>query len=91
MKKKLLKQFIKEHEIEYHQAQNDDGEEDVILFVRYSALDDWANVLGSYLLDEGGLPCIMKDGYICYWMNSILDSWGIEMPKFLKKHWLIES
>lgn len=62
--------------IEYH-WHNDD----VILMVNNHLLNDWNKLLGIHILDEDGLPCVMKDGYFCFEMKEICDFFEIEMKE----------
>ena len=75
-----LYKFIKENAIEY----NEFGD-DIILFVNYYLLDEWTKLLGSSILDDDGLSCTMKEGYICFEMKHICDSHGINMEEVFGK------
>ena len=72
--------FIYENKIEYHWHTNDTSKErDVIFFISYSQIDDFANLLTSFDFDDEGIICYMKDGYFAFWAFDILESHGIEL------------
>ncbi len=76
-----LYKFIEKNSIEYHWH---DG--DVILFVENFHIDKWNRLLGSHILDEDGLKCVMKDGYFCFDMKYICDCFDIELTEIFEKH-----
>jgi hypothetical protein len=74
MKAIELYKFVNNNNIEYHW--NDD---DVILFVNDYDISEWNKLLGSHILDDSGLSCIMKDGYFCFKMKDICEYFDIEL------------
>jgi hypothetical protein len=71
-----LYKFIKENDIEYHWIEEG---EDVILFVNNRDLPEWNTLLGYHILDEEGLKCTMKDGYLCFEMKDICEHFDIKL------------
>ncbi len=69
--------FMEENNLEYH-WHNRDGNEDVLLFVNTRNIEEFNKLLGSSIMDEEGINCIMKDGYFCFWMKDICEYFGIE-------------
>jgi hypothetical protein len=79
-----LYKFIEENGIEYHWFNENTN---VIIFVNHYLLPDWNKLLGIHILDEEGIVCRMKDGYMCFEMNEICDYFGIEISNvFLKEN-----
>lgn len=76
--------FITENEIEYHWHEHD-GKQDVIFFVEYRNIEDFAKILTTFDFDEDGVECHMKDGYFCFWADDILAGHGIELEEIFKK------
>jgi len=77
-----LYKFIEEYSIEWHWL---NGDTDVILFVNNCLLPHWNRLLGTHILDDEGIICRMKDGYMCFEMNEICENFGIEMENIFKK------
>ena len=73
-----LYKFITETNCEYHNYDNN-GTPDIILFVNMHFIERFNKLLGSGILDEGGIECVMKDGYICFRMKDICEYFDIEM------------
>ena len=76
MKALDLYKFVNINHVEYHWH-----DEDVVMFVNNMDIDEWNKLLGCNILDEEGLPCIMKDGYFVYHMKDICDHFDIEMSE----------
>ena len=53
----------------------------VILFINDSDLSAWNELLGSHILDDEGLQCRMKDGYLCFMMKDICEHFDIELSE----------
>lgn len=75
-----LYKFIQDNNIEWHRNEND-GKDDVIIFVMIYQIKEFKELLSSTILDEGGIECRMLDGYFAFWMNDICDHYGIDMNK----------
>ncbi len=75
-----LYKFINDNEIEYHWH-----DEDVIIFINFYLLDEFAKLLGYGMFDEEGITCVLKDKYICIWMYSICENSDIELINIFKK------
>jgi hypothetical protein len=73
-----LCKFVKVNNIEYHWIEKG---EDVILFVNNCDLPKWNKLLGDHILDEEGLKCTMKYGYLCFEMKNICEYFNIELSK----------
>jgi len=67
-----LHKFVTDHNLEYHWI-NDD----VILFVDVWLCNEWIELLGSNIMDEEGIECVMKYKYFCFHMKEICDNFGI--------------
>ncbi len=74
-----LYKFVHDNDIEYHCTHADDSE--IILFVNNYLLDEWSKILGTGILDEEGIECVMKEGYFCFEMKEICDHFGIDIKK----------
>jgi hypothetical protein len=78
-----LYKFIEENSIEWHWHEH---ENDVLIFIMSYHLYDWFQLMkGHSLLDEGGIECIMKDGYLCVWMRNICEYSDIEIEEVFEK------
>ena len=81
MKELDLYKFVKDKGIEYHWHDND-----VIIFITHYHIKELMNLLGNRYLTDRETECILKDGYICLWMQDICDYHDIDMEKiFIKK------
>jgi len=69
--------FCEENNLEYSWLDRD-GKQDVLLFVNNYCIDEFNKLLGSSILDEDGIKCVMKYGYFCFWMTDICEYFGIE-------------
>jgi len=79
-----LYKFITENNIEWHPA-NNDGVEDIIMFVNLYHMQAFSQILGPNIVDEDGVYCILKQGYLCFWMNDICDYFDIKVDNVFKK------
>ena len=84
MKKIDFYKFICENGIEYHWHDRN-GQQDVIFFVEYWRIEDFAKILTNFDFDEEGVPCAMKHDYFAFWASDILDGHGIELDEVFKK------
>jgi|WetSurSiteA1Bulk_404760.scaffolds.fasta_scaffold63219_2 hypothetical protein len=74
MKKFELYKFIHENNVEYHWHEND-----VILMPNFDEAKEFNELLPASIFDDSGIECIMKDGYLCIYMESICSYCDIEM------------
>jgi hypothetical protein len=64
-----LYKFIQGNSIEWHWHEH---ENDVLVSIQSYEIKDWFGLIkGHGLLDENGIECVMKDGYMCFWMRNI--------------------
>ena len=82
MKEITLYKFVNENDIEYHYV---DSEDDIILFVPYYLIEDFAETIGTSIMDEEGLECVLKSGYIAIMMQSICDYHNVQMFEIFDK------
>lgn len=75
MKPLELYRFVTECGLEVHSHKND-GYDDVIMFVPIYHMEGFNKLLGPGILDEEGLSCTLKDGYLCFWMRDICEYFG---------------
>ena len=75
-----LYKFVKENDCEYHWE-----DYDVILFVNFYLLDEFTKLLGYNMLDEEGIKCNLKQGYVAIWMFSICESFDIVLENIFEK------
>lgn len=73
-----LYKFINDNVIEWHYVYND-GIEDVLIFPCFFRIEEFGKLLKSYDYDDGGIRCIMKDGYFAFWMRDLCEYYGIEL------------
>lgn len=75
-----LYKFINEHDIENHWATNDEtNKRDVVIFVNVWLLEDFCKVATSWAFEEDGVPCVLKNNYICIWMYDLCERFEIEL------------
>jgi hypothetical protein len=75
-----LYKFVTENELEYKLF-----EEDILLFVNISNIEEWNEILGYSIKDESGIKCYMKDGYFVFYMAAICEYFDIELKEIFKK------
>jgi len=80
MKELDLYNFVDDNNLEYHYHSHE-NQEDVILFINCDDLKGFCNILGSRVFDDGGISCILKDGYIALWMRDICENEDIDYKK----------
>jgi uncharacterized lipoprotein YehR (DUF1307 family) len=78
-----LYKYINDNNIEYHYEDNN-GEEDVLIFPRYYEMEELTKMIGSSL-EDGKMKAILRDTYLCVWMKDICEVHGIEMSNVFKK------
>ena len=79
-----LYKYIAENGIEWHWGSNK-GEEDVIIFPNFYQLDSFCKLVGSFTFDDDGIDCVLQDGYLAIWMNSICEDNDIELINVFNK------
>jgi len=77
-----LFKFIVEKKIESHYS--NDGKE-IYSFIDYDDLSDFNKLLGIHILDEEGIKCTMKDGYVAFEMIAICEWFNIEPNNVFEK------
>ncbi|TVM01524.1 MAG: hypothetical protein CV087_10755 [Candidatus Brocadia sp. WS118] len=80
-----LYKFVTENNLEYNRLEYDSGEVEVLLFVEYYNISDFASLLGAGAFDDSGIECHMKDGYMVFEMNGICDDFGIDIDEVFPK------
>lgn len=73
-----LYKFINENAIEYHWHDKKDGA-DVIAFIPFFNIKEFASILPSTIFDDEGIKCTMKEGYFAFWMNDICEYYGVDI------------
>lgn len=71
-----LYKFITNKRTEYHIH-----EDDVIVFIDIDDLREWNELLGNHMLDDGGIECVLKFGYLCFHMKHICEYFDIELTE----------
>ena len=74
-----LYKFVNDNKIEYHKSMSDENE--IYLFVNNRLIDKFNKLLGLSIIDDGGLNCVMKDGYIAFEMKYICEYYDIEITE----------
>jgi hypothetical protein len=74
-----LYKFVHDNNIEANWYNND-----VIMFIDFYLLKDLCKLFGTYTLDDDGINCVLKDGYICLWMADICEAEGIELMEIFE-------
>lgn len=78
-----LYKFIKEYDCEYHWYDNN-GEDDVMLFISVSFVDEFNKLFDSSFYDEG-FECVMKEHYLCFWMKEACDYYEINIKEIFER------
>ncbi len=76
--------FIFKNRIEYHWADNAE-EKDVVFFVSFDEAKELNKLLDASILDESGIECHMKNGYLAFWADEILSHYGIELKDIFEE------
>lgn len=80
-----LYKFINENDIEWRwETRIDTGERDVIMFPSAYIVEDFSELLSPTSFDDGGINCVMMDGYFAFWMNDICEHYGIKLEEIFK-------
>jgi len=80
-----LYKFVTNNSVEYHwhkeHKRNEESDEktEVLLFVNILDIAEFNKMLGTHILDEEGLDCIMKQGYFVFKMKYICEHFDIEL------------
>jgi len=74
-----LYKFVTKNKLEWHWVNL--KEIDVILFIPFDLLTEWITLLGPNILDEEGVLCHMKEGYMCFLMQEICDYTDINISE----------
>lgn len=82
MKEITLYKFVNENDIEYHYVNSED---DIILFVPYYLIEDFVETIGTSIMDEEGLECVLKRGYIAIMMQNICNYHNVQMFEIFDK------
>jgi hypothetical protein len=91
-----LYKFVADNGLEYHWNVNWDmipaltdidaaKPNDVMLFVPIIDIPVFNTMLGSHIMGEEGIDCVMKEGYFAFWMKDICDYFGLDMEKIFDK------
>lgn len=78
-----LYKFINDNNIEWHRLDNQ-GSEDILIFPNYGEVFKLNEILSPCLFDDGGVECVMKDGYLAIWMRDICQYYNIDMDNVFK-------
>ena len=84
MKNLELYKFITNNNIEYHRNEHKKMT-NVIVFIPFNLISEFVKIIGSGILDEGGLDCVLKDGYIAIWMLEICEYLDVELLEVFDK------
>ncbi len=77
-----LYRFVEDKDIEWHRNDNE-GIPDVIAFVYPFDVEEFSQMIKSYLRDEG-VECRLMDGYFAFWVKDICDHYDIDMDNVFK-------
>lgn len=80
-----LYKFVTNNELEWHEHKNDEGRDDVLLFIPHQDIRDIADLLGNGIFDEAGIQCHWKGHYICVWMEPVCEYFGIDLWEVFEK------
>ena len=80
--------WVIENDPEYRWYENrSSNKEDVILWIRFSQINSFMDVLSAPgLFDEGGIEVRLQNDYIVIWASDFLDYFGIELDKIFDKN-----
>ncbi len=79
-----LKKFIEELNIDWR-WENNNGEEDVIIFPYDFQFEAFLKLVTPNSLDDHELVIIIKDGYFAVWMNDLCDYYNFDLEDVFKK------
>lgn len=81
-----LYKFLNENSIEHHW----EGEQkELIAWIPFDLLQEFAELIGSNLLSDGGLMVNFQDSYIALDLEPIAEYHDIELENILKKEGVI--
>lgn len=72
-----LYKYINDNNIEWHRHENE-GVQDVIILPYTFQLEEFNELIKNYDTD-GGLPCVLRNGYCGIWMKDLCEYFGIEI------------
>lgn len=75
-----LYKFISDNNVEWR-YQDNDGTEDVIVFINNYILDEFTEMIEHSTFDEGGVEVTLFGGYIAIWMGWICGYNDIDMKE----------
>ncbi len=78
MKSIELYKFIEDNGVEWHKH-NNDGIKDVIVFINTDNIAEFMDMVKTLASDCSGSTCVMKYGYLTFWMRDICDYYGIDI------------
>lgn len=78
-----LYKFIKNNSIEWHWI---DDNNDVVIFLDYSELYDFRDLLTSSDFDDEGIKCNLKDGYVAICLKDLLENHDIELSEIFTEN-----
>ena len=81
-----LYKYINDHKIEWHRAIRD-GKEDILIMPAFDFLKAFTEMLGQSIFDDEGVESMLRDGYLCIWMQDICDFHGVEMNNVFIGGW----
>lgn len=76
-----LYKFINDNGIEWAWDMNKRGENDVLAWVPFWELEDFAKLVGSSFFADGNIGCVLLDSCIVIYMEQICDHHGIDIEK----------
>lgn len=79
-----LYKFITDNEIEWRWDINK-NEEDVLIFIYPWNIEDFNKLFSPFMFDDGGIECVMMDGYFCFWMEDICQHYDIILENVFPK------
>lgn len=77
--KKNFKNYIEWHYFEHN------GIEDVLIYPSIHQVCMFNRLFSHDVYDDNGIKCIMRDGYFCFWMNTICEYYDIELSEIFPK------
>ena len=79
-----LYRWLKATSTEWHWRDNN-GKRDVIMFISFYNLNGFCDLMGWKITEEDGLNVVLKDKYICIWMQQVCDYHDITMENVCEK------
>ena len=78
-----LYRFVTTNNLEYHKGGYHST--DIYMFVPILLIDEFNKLLGSFALDDGGIDCVMKEGYFSFEMHDICENLDVDPSKVFTK------